>query len=103
MRHAIRYLTYLVATPLIIALSVFHHPAWALLFLVGAVGMFGTPYKRLPALWRGYSLRDKIRAVLWVPVIRITGDVAKMIGYPVGVWWRFRQRGGRSWREDQEG
>ena len=26
----------------------------------------------------------------WMPVICWTGDVAKMIGYPVGVWWRWR-------------
>jgi hypothetical protein len=28
--------------------------------------------------------------VALVPIIRLTGDVAKMIGYPVGVWWRLR-------------
>jgi hypothetical protein len=35
----------------------------------------------------------------WVPIIRVAGDVAKMVGYPVGVWWRFCHRGGRSWRK----
>jgi hypothetical protein len=33
-----------------------------------------------------------MQAVLWVPVIRATGDVAKMAGYPVGRWWRMKQR-----------
>ena len=27
-----------------------------------------------------------------VPIIRIVGDVAKMVGYPVGLWWRWRNR-----------
>ena len=31
-------------------------------------------------------------AVLWVPAIRITGDLAKMVGYPVGWVWRLRHR-----------
>ena len=26
------------------------------------------------------------------PVIRVVGDAAKMIGYPVGVWWRWRNK-----------
>ena len=26
-----------------------------------------------------------------VPVIRVTGDVAKMLGYPVGICWRMRR------------
>jgi hypothetical protein len=30
----------------------------------------------------------KVQAALWVPIIRITGDVAKMIGYPAGWKWR---------------
>jgi hypothetical protein len=25
-----------------------------------------------------------------VPVLRAVGDVAKMVGYPVGWWWRLR-------------
>jgi hypothetical protein len=33
---------------------------------------------------------DRIKAILWVPIIRVTGDIAKMIGYPVGVFWRLR-------------
>jgi hypothetical protein len=29
-------------------------------------------------------------AFLLVPIIRVVGDVAKMIGYPVGLVWRWR-------------
>jgi len=36
-------------------------------------------------------LGEMLKAVLLVPAIRVVGDVAKMIGYPVGVIWRLRQ------------
>jgi hypothetical protein len=38
----------------------------------------------------GYSFKDKIKAILWVPVIRVVGDLSKMAGYPFGVLWRLR-------------
>jgi len=31
-------------------------------------------------------------AALLVPLIRVLGDLAKMIGYPVGWVWRIRQQ-----------
>jgi glycosyltransferase involved in cell wall biosynthesis len=87
-RHIIRYLTYLVALPLVIAL-VFVNPLFTFSLLLFASGlMFFTPYRRLAALWNALTLPQKLAAILWVPVIRVTGDVAKMIGYPVGVAWR---------------
>jgi hypothetical protein len=33
---------------------------------------------------------DQLAALSWVPAVRLVGDVAKMIGYPVGVFWRLR-------------
>jgi hypothetical protein len=47
-------------------------------------------------MWSKLNTLEKIQAALLVPVIRVTGDVAKMIGYPVGVVWRLKQRPGRS-------
>jgi hypothetical protein len=35
---------------------------------------------------------ERLQALLLVPVIRVVGDVAKMIGYPVGLVWRWRNR-----------
>jgi hypothetical protein len=32
-----------------------------------------------------------LQALFWVPLIRITGDVAKMAGYPVGWKWRLER------------
>jgi glycosyltransferase involved in cell wall biosynthesis len=91
-RHAIRYITYLIALPLLIFLGVFMSPWWWLLgIILGGLGMFYTPYRRLPGLWDGLSMLEKLQAIFWVPVIRITGDIAKMIGYPVGWQWRLER------------
>jgi cellulose synthase/poly-beta-1,6-N-acetylglucosamine synthase-like glycosyltransferase len=92
-RHAIRYFTYLLAVPVIFLLGLWRTPLWWLLLLLGGAVMFRTPYKRLWPMIGSYSFADKIKAILWVPIIRVTGDVAKMIGYPVGVLWRLWQRG----------
>lgn len=92
-RHFIRYATYLVAIPFLFALAFLGFWRWALgFFLVGFLSMFFTPYKRLMPMLAPFSLVDKLRAVIWVPIIRITGDIAKMLGYPVGVAWRAQTR-----------
>ena len=96
-RHAIRYLTYLVAGPLITVAGAAISPWWWALYLISIPGMFWTGWQRLARMWnnvndKNYSRVQKLRAASWVPIIRVTGDVAKMIGYPVGVWWRWRYR-----------
>ena len=93
-RHAIRYATYLIALPAIFLLGLWRTPLWWLLFLAGGAIMFWTPYKRLWPMIKNYSLADKIKAILWAPIIRVMGDMAKMVGYPVGVLWRLRYRCG---------
>jgi len=35
---------------------------------------------------------DRLKVWLLIPVIRVVGDVAKMLGYPVGWRWRLQQR-----------
>ena len=88
-RHAIRYLTYLVALPLLLMLGVIVSPWWWLFgAILGSLGLFYTPYRRLILSWEQLSRNEKLQASLWVPIIRITGDIAKMIGYPVGWKWR---------------
>jgi glycosyltransferase involved in cell wall biosynthesis len=91
-RHAIRYLTYLVAAPLLVILAIFHSPWWWLALGIGAAAYLAIPYRRLGSMLAPYGLFDRLKAVLLVPVIRVTGDVAKMIGYPVGVFWRWQNR-----------
>jgi glycosyltransferase involved in cell wall biosynthesis len=91
-RHAIRYLTYLIAGPLLIYLALAHSPWWWLVLGAGAIAYLATPYRRLGSRLAPFGLFDRLKAVLLVPVIRVTGDVAKMIGYPVGIAWRWRNR-----------
>ncbi len=91
-RHAVRYGTYLLALPLMLVLT-FTLPFAALaLWIVAFLAIFYTPYKRLLPLLRGLNGFQRLQAIAWVPAIRVTGDVAKMIGYPVGVAWRIRHR-----------
>lgn len=94
-RHLIRYFTYLVAVPLILLAGVFIHPLLWLLFIPGAVVYLAAPYRRLPEIMRrqpARSLFDWLYAIVMVPIIRIAGDIAKMIGYPVGLGWRGRMQ-----------
>ncbi len=90
-RHVIRYLTYLVAMPLIAAAGAVVSPWWLALTLIAIPGMFWTGWRRLARVWGDLNPAQKLQAALWVPIIRVTGDVAKMVGYPVGVWWRWRR------------
>ncbi len=91
-RHAIRYLTYLFALPLLFISGIAISPWWWLAgIILGAAGMFYTPYRRLFLQWGHLSRFEKLQAVFWVPIIRITGDIAKMIGYPVGWKWRLER------------
>jgi glycosyltransferase involved in cell wall biosynthesis len=91
-RHAIRYLTYLLAAPVLVALAIVHSPWWWLALLAGAAIYTATPYRRLWPMLGEYGLLDQLKAILWVPIIRVVGDVAKMLGYPVGLAWRWRNR-----------
>jgi cellulose synthase/poly-beta-1,6-N-acetylglucosamine synthase-like glycosyltransferase len=109
-RHAIRYATYLVAAPAIVGLALWAHPAFWLLVLAGAAVYLRTPYRRLPEMMRRLALSNAsgsgrpvgngrpvgrpygigawVVAAVWIPIIRMVGDVAKMLGYPVGLAWR---------------
>jgi glycosyltransferase involved in cell wall biosynthesis len=87
-RHALRYVTYLVATPLLIALSILHSPLWALVLLAGAALYLRAPLRRLRPYLPRLTIPRRLYAIALLPVIRVAGDIAKMIGYPVGVAWR---------------
>jgi glycosyltransferase involved in cell wall biosynthesis len=84
-RHAIRYATYLLATLLLV-----RRGRLSLLLPIGLVAYTRRPYARLTL--SGLTPRNQMSALAWVPVIRATGDAAKMLGYPVGVWWKMRRQ-----------
>ncbi|MCB0078687.1 MAG: glycosyltransferase [Anaerolineales bacterium] len=86
-RHLSRYLTYFMALPLGLALLK-RRPALGLaLFAASALAMFGTPLKRH---WRRGAYRW--RALPLIPLIRISGDLAKMWGFPQALAYGWRHR-----------
>jgi glycosyltransferase involved in cell wall biosynthesis len=94
-RHLIRYATYLVAIPGIALLS--RISSWfLLLYVIGAALYLKRPYQRLIPMMRGLNRSGQLKAIGWVPVIRVTGDIAKMIGYPIGIVWRLKHTPGKS-------
>ncbi|MBI4319523.1 MAG: glycosyltransferase [Chloroflexi bacterium] len=90
-RHLIRYLTY-TGAPIALVAGFWYKLIWLLVAFAAGLYLWG-PYRRLWHCSKLHHPGDRLRALLWVPVIRLTGDVAKMIGYPAGVWWRLRNRG----------
>jgi hypothetical protein len=95
-RHAVRYATYTLG-PMAALWS------WANRRAVsGKLGSLGVaaaataytyrPYRRLLPVLKGLSLEQALYALALVPMIRLVGDLAKMVGYPVGVVWRLRRR-----------
>ncbi len=94
-RHAIRYATYMVG-PLVTmwASKQRHLPQGkgllALAFAAAAL-YCRKPYVRLLPALRGLPVREALYALSLVPLIRLTGDIAKMTGYPVGLIWRLRR------------
>jgi glycosyltransferase involved in cell wall biosynthesis len=91
-RHAIRYLTYTLGPA--IALLSLRSPrplpgrAGLALFFAASAAYCARPYARLIPTLRGLPLPSALYAIALVPLIRLTGDIAKMLGYPVGLLWR---------------
>jgi glycosyltransferase involved in cell wall biosynthesis len=87
-RHAIRYAMYLVAAAL--ALGARRRP-WLLgLALLGGLAYSHAPLRRLRARAPALAGRDLLAATALIPVIRLVGDLAKMLGYPAGLLVRLR-------------
>lgn len=94
-RHFARYLTYLGVIPGVFWLGWRVHPLLWGLYGLGAAVYLRAPYRRLPVVFGRAPERSRrawLIAALLIPCIRVVGDVAKMIGYPVGWWWRLRHR-----------
>ena len=70
-------------------LGLFHHPLWWLLLVAGGLAYCWRPLQRLRAQWDRCGWLQRGWAVILIPCIRATGDVAKMMGYPVGLSWRW--------------
>ncbi len=91
-RHAVRYATYLMGGPTLLAWAVTGRDwAWAALG-AGLVAIVAKSLSRLVGQWGDLSVGGRVAAAAWVPVIRVIGDLSKMAGYPVGRWWRWKRR-----------
>lgn len=91
-RHAIRYATYLVLLPLLLREIWYGRMRGWLGLAAGAAAYSYRPARRLwPATWR-WRPPSRLRAFALIPIIRFTGDVAKMLGYAAGTWWRWQHR-----------
>lgn len=93
-RHAVRYLTYsggLALLALMQRLPATRLPG-AILIGLGAAVYTRAPYRRLWPRLRGRRPAEQALALALVPLIRGVGDVAKMLGYPVGILARRKLR-----------
>src|SRR6266496_706165 len=89
-RHALRYATYL---GLLSGLVIARRWPWLLLpMALAAAGYVSRPYRRLWPMLPSLSPVEQAVAIGWVPLIRLIGDAAKMVGYPVGWAWRQSHR-----------
>ena len=86
--HFIRYFTYLIAVPLGVYAALTVNPAIWLLGIIAGMAYIRRPITRVKILWRELPTLDRARAMLLLPIIRMIGDLAKMTGYPVGIWKR---------------
>jgi glycosyltransferase involved in cell wall biosynthesis len=87
-RHAVRYATYLGGALLAWRASTRGDRVALALLGAGGAAYLKQPLVRLSAQAR--SPAELLGAAALVPIVRLVGDVAKMLGYPVGVLWRFR-------------
>lgn len=93
-RHAIRYFIYLLGLPCLIALF-FRKPLSALILLtLGMGGYCGRAFARYAQLSRQTPFFLRLAGFALIPIVRATGDLAKIAGYPVGWWWRLNKNEG---------
>jgi len=99
-RHLIRYLSYGYALSTI-AFGNRWKVLWPLLLLGSAAHLY-RPYARLLPKLKKTSKAEQLEAFSWVPIIRATGDIAKIVGYPVGLAWRWKYRRNEAVRHQLE-
>lgn len=95
-RHLLRYGTYLAA----IVILRRHRPAELVTAGVLAILYLHRPFSRLlkKESFQRSGPRQRMMMLCCLPFVRLSGDVAKMCGYPLGITWRIRRFGRRGWR-----
>jgi glycosyltransferase involved in cell wall biosynthesis len=89
-RHLIRYATYAGAAALIWRSR--GHPFALALVTLGGLLYCKRPLQRLAPSLPRLSISAQSGVLALVPALRLIGDVAKMLGYPAGLYWRLRHR-----------
>lgn len=92
LRHLVRYATYLIALPFILRLIWREKIVGWFLLVASTVLYCKRPAERLWQNTWGWRPPSRARAFALIPIIRLVGDVAKMVGYPVGLLWRWQHR-----------
>lgn len=87
-RHALRYSSYLLGSGLLVA-GAWWPPLWGFL-LAGGLGYLWPYFRRVGAILGDLPPGRRIQALSLVPLLRLVGDGAKMVGYPWGRWDRRR-------------
>jgi glycosyltransferase involved in cell wall biosynthesis len=90
-RHALRYSAYAIGGVVSVAA-----PRRASVLLMVGYMFYARKFSRRVLVRRGQIGRSWPAALAMVPVVITVGDVAKMLGYPVGLLWRVRRQGGRA-------
>jgi glycosyltransferase involved in cell wall biosynthesis len=95
-RHLIRYSSYIALLALLSVARRWRWPFWQLMLalLPGVAYHIYKPYRRLWRRAQDRPWRQRLLAFALVPLQRLIGDVAKMLGYPVGVRRRRSMRRG---------
>jgi glycosyltransferase involved in cell wall biosynthesis len=88
-RQLARYLTYTIG-PLVTISGFWYKRSWLAVALGASVYLY-YPFRRAVRATDGLPLRERLLAFGYIPWLRLVGDVAKMMGYPVGVVWRLRR------------
>jgi len=91
-RHALRYAVYLSGVLLLVTAVTGH--AWVFIPLLAGMLGYNFRYFRRVASSQSLSAKEKLAGLAMVLVIGTVGDVAKMAGYPAGLFWR------TSWRRN---
>ena len=95
-RHLLRYAIYLLMLASVLAALLAHPIFWAVTALALAA-ILGRALRRMLPELRRMQWQSALRALLWWPVIVLTGDAAKMLGYPVGAVWRAQNAPHTQW------
>lgn len=91
-RHLLRYLIYLVGLPFLLRLIWQGKPLGWLGLLLGGGVYCSRPGQRLWHNTHGWRPPSRLRALSLIPLIRLIGDLAKMLGYPIGLLWRWQNK-----------